>query len=231
MVWIYFEKCKDIRGGLPAKTFIPSGIESADIEENHSSFQKGLPTDQTQSSNSVSTNECSDPQSPSSSSSIADENGNSTLPASAIKQQTILKRRHSGYKEDHFKRKVSAENQCLRFAHDDLQMKRRLIDMMERKEKESSDAMERVTSTIEKLTSSVAAAFDVLNTSVLNPQHTYPNYPQYTRLQPCSSNYHFEHMQAMQNNTAVGNNGLPRGPFSYMHLPLQENIDIDDTHK
>ena len=88
-----------------------------------------------------------------------------------------------------------------------------------------------LTTNVEKLTSSVAAAFDVLKTLLMNPQHNYPSHPQYSQPQPCNSNYHFEHMQAMQSNRAVVNNGMFRDPFSYIHSLLQENIDIDDTKK
>ena len=74
----------------------------------------------------------------------------------------FLKRRLSGYKEEHLKWKVSADNQFLSCAHEDLQIERRIIEMAERTEKESSYPVERLTTNIEKLTSSVAAAFDVL---------------------------------------------------------------------
>ena len=99
-------------------------------------------------------------------------------------RRELLKRTLSGYRQEKLKRKIPAEKQLVECAQEDLRLKRRMIDMMEKVENQNINNIDKLTSVIDKLTNSISEGFDLLkqqlNSQQPNPQQPYmfPTYSQ-----------------------------------------------------
>lgn len=74
------------------------------------------------------------------------------------------------------KRKLPIDAQMLSCAKEDLVIKKRLVEQMDKFDKEYSDSMQRLTSNMEKTGNSIAEGFSVLK-QLICPQHVQPPFP------------------------------------------------------
>ncbi|KAL4007987.1 hypothetical protein ACER0C_001839 [Sarotherodon galilaeus] len=126
VVLLYFELREQIWGGSPATTAILSGIETADVDtaSHHSESAS------TSSVPDISTVELSD---------VSDQaqSEDSDLPTSVLKERRdLLNAKLKGHRQDRLKRRLSTETQLLNVAEVDIQMKKRILDMMETPERQ-----------------------------------------------------------------------------------------------
>ena len=165
----------DVSGNLQ------SGIETAEIEENY----------QSESASNASFCAASTPNKSYTTSSSLDLADTSDIeeiepggvPASVVKERrNLLNAKLKGYKQEKLKTKLPADSQLLNCAQEELKIKRKLIEMMENTEKEHSQCLNKLTSNIEKLSSSIVDGFALLRQSMtrqpLHPMQPMPNYMQ-----------------------------------------------------
>lgn len=231
VVLLYFELCEQLWGGSPATTTLQSGIETAEIEENYqsesasnASFCASTPTKKSYTtSSSLDLADTSD---------ILDQTEEiepGGVPASVVKERrNLLNAKLKGYKQEKLKRKLPADSQLLNCAQEELKIKRKLIEMMENTEKEHSQCLNKLTSNIEKLSSSIVDGFALLRQSMtrqpLHPMQPMPNYMQ----SQGSSNYPYPygHIQSTQSSTRPAMQGI--GQFSYTQSVFQDENEDND---
>ncbi|CAI5658451.1 uncharacterized protein LOC102081299 [Oreochromis niloticus] len=182
VVLLYFELCEQIWGGSPATTAIPSGIETADVDTaSHRSESAS-----TSSAPDISTVELSD---------VSDQaqSGDSDLPTSVVKERRdLLNAKLKGHRQDRLKRRLSTETQLLNVAEVDIQMKKRILDMMETSERRASEHYSTLSVTLERLTSSIADGFSLLRQAMHPPPPLPFNMPPYHggHIYPCAPSPH-----------------------------------------
>ena len=174
VVLLYFESCEAIWGGSPATSKISAGIESTDITEVESSSPSPAPT------------------SPASSTSFESDRRDTenTEPMMFISQEVqsqesaVTTRRHllnaklTGHKQDKLKRKLSVDTQLLSIAQEEMQLKKRMLDKMDHMDKDHSQNMARLSTSMEQLTGSIADGFamlrEMMQSNSLPAQYTPP---------------------------------------------------------
>lgn len=91
----------------------------------------------------------------------------------------------STYRTDRLKRKLSKDDQMAAIAQEDIKLKKQMLQKMEESEKDFSVTLNKVTDSIDRLTSSMSAsmadAFALMRQAMFQPPP--PNY----------SHYHFNH--------------------------------------
>ena len=193
VVLLYYELCERIWGGSPATTQIEGGIETGDIDPVSASSSE---LDQEPSDSPV-------PRS-SEAESLGTHNsdeGEETTPLSEPQSSTRVQHRRqlldaklSNYKQEKLKRKLPVESQLLSCAQEELQIKRRLVDQMDRMERQYSNSMSRLSANMEKMTNSIAEGFSFLQNLVQQPLYPYPHpqpaaYPFSQSMMPSSVSY------------------------------------------
>ena len=186
VVLLYFDYCEKIWGGSPATTTLESGIETTEISvELLDSIQPIVSVSPSLSEatncaiNSNAQNlvdsdeECSSP----SPISITEIDRNTPAPSlsststnsetNSIKERRDkLNSRLKNYKGEKLKRKIPADVQMMRYAQEDVDLKKRLMDKMDNMENDYAENMNRLSSNIDKLTSSITDGFSVLKNLV-----------------------------------------------------------------
>ncbi|XP_060769457.1 uncharacterized protein LOC132876169 [Neoarius graeffei] len=150
VVLIFFELCEEIWGGSPGTDSIPSGTESAGMVED-----------------SASSSTSDSPRSPVE----LEVSPASTVSAAKVnRQRNVFQAKLDSHRGDRLKKKAPADAAV----QEDLQIKRRMLQLMEESEKRASEHLERVNNNIELVTSTVKNGFELLQTLVLQQQPQAP---------------------------------------------------------
>ena len=115
--------------------------------------------------------------------SVATEPSQATGTATVVQQRReLLDSKLKDFRQVKLKRKIPVDAQLLDCAREDLQVKKKLVDQMEKLDKQHTENLTKLTGNMEKLTNSIADGFALLR-SVLAPPQTQPMYPR--------TNHHF----------------------------------------
>ena len=98
----------------------------------------------------------------------------SLQPSSVHHRRKLLDNRLSNYKQDKLKRKLPVDSQLVSCAQEELQIKRRLVDQMDRMEKQYSDNMSRLLTNMETIINSISEGFSIIRT-LFGLQPMYPH--------------------------------------------------------
>ena len=165
VVLLYYELCEKVWGGSPATQQLDTGIESTDLNDV---------TDPTPSPTGSSGNGEADESTRNDSIvELTDEGQRQEQTVNSWRQ--YLDRKLSGHKTEKMKRKLPIGVQVLACAKEDLAVKKRLVEQMDKFDKKYSESMQILTSNMEKIGNSIAEGFNVLN-NLIGPQPPYP-YP------------------------------------------------------
>ena len=165
VVLLYYELCEKVWGGSPATQQLDTGIESTDLNDV---------TDPTPSPTGSSGNGEADESTRNDSIvELTDEGQRQEQTVNSRRQ--YLDRKLSGHKTEKMKRKLPIGVQVLACAKEDLAVKKRLVEQMDKFDKEYSESMQILTSNMEKIGNSIAEGFNVLK-HLIGPQPSYP-YP------------------------------------------------------
>ena len=99
----------------------------------------------------------------------------------------LLDQKLKDFRQEKLKRKIPMDKQLLDHAKEELQVKKMLIDHMDKVDKDHSETMAKLSSNMEKLTDSIADGFSLLR-NLLTPQ---PPQSQHNIYPP----YHFGDLQ------------------------------------
>ena len=219
VVLLYFEICERIWGGSQATSTILSGIETGEIEGGCESMRIGPDSPESPESQDLHTTKAKDI-------STSDRSSDPTSVERTSQPQTTNERRNfldaklKGYKTEKLKRKLPAESQFLNLTQEEQTIKKQLIEKMNAMDNEHSQNMNRLTSNMEKLSSSVADGSAMLRQMMIQrygmppaqPGHTYESYSMnphpassvgrhsLTSNQPESNTGHFSYTQSLFSN-------------------------------
>ncbi len=105
-----------------------------------------------------------------------------------LNQDVIRKRRElldgklNNYRHDRMKRKLPVDTQLLSCAQEELAVKKKLVDQMDKFEKQYSETMTKLSDNMEKLNNSISEGFSVLKHLVISPPpspYSYQGHHQY----------------------------------------------------
>jgi hypothetical protein len=184
VVMLFFELCEKIWGGSPATIQISTGIESSDRpaenadasgEQEDDNQQEGLGTSQTDLSTNGAPSREDQPS------------------AGVIEQRrALLNDQLSNYRTQKMKRKLPADAQLVDCAHEDLQIKRKMITQMEDMDKRHSENMAKLTGNVQQLTASLTEGFSLLKNLMMSPQEAPPrHFIPYPSMHPYSGSQPF----------------------------------------
>ena len=222
VVLLYFKICESIWGGSPATSTILSGIETGEVEGGCDSIRIDPDSPESPESQDLDTSEASD-ISTSDRSSDPTSVERTSQPQTTNERRNLLDAKLKGYKTEKLKRKLPAESQFLNLAQEELTIKKQLIEKMNAMDNEYSQNMNRRTSNMEKLSSSIADGFAMLRQMMIQPYgmppaqpgHTYQSYSMYphpassvgrhssTSNQSESNTGHFSYTQSLLSNDSV----------------------------
>ncbi|KAA0701669.1 hypothetical protein E1301_Tti018523 [Triplophysa tibetana] len=143
VVLIFYALCEEIWGGSPATRCIDAGIETTDLEESSTSTVE-LAADSPYSTESI---DC--------------------LPSAVGKQRRdSLRVKLNSHRGDRPKRKILTDP-----AEEDLQIKRRMLELMEDSVRRNSDNMQQINTNIANLTSTIQDGFSLMR-ELLSQRHS-----------------------------------------------------------
>jgi hypothetical protein len=142
VVLLYFESCEAIWGGSPATSTIHAGIESTDITEEVESRSSSPTPTSPASSTSFESEKSRDTENPEAEAS--QERPSHSQESTVNERRNLLDAKLRGHKQEKLKRKLSTDNHLLTIAQEEMQMKKRLFDKMDRMDKEHSQHMARL---------------------------------------------------------------------------------------
>ncbi|XP_047237960.1 tripartite motif-containing protein 15-like [Girardinichthys multiradiatus] len=147
VVLIFFELCKQIWGGSPATSTLEFGIETADFEAR---TEDTTPSDSRSSTPHSECNEVS----------------------TAVKsRREMLQTKLRNQRQDRLKKRLNSDPAL----QEDLQIKRRMMDLLEESERRNAERLNKITETMENMTNCIKEGF-----SLLAPMMTQPQQPLYT---------------------------------------------------
>ena len=168
VVFMYFDLCESIWGGSPATEQIPSGFESIESEGDTGSGT----TSSTETVTSLNTS-VEDDQ-PVSKETDCSENSDDGAHKG---RRELLSARLTGYKQEKLKRKIPVDAQMLSCAKEDLQLKKRMIEHMDKMDSQHDESMKKLSSNMEKLTHCIADGFSLLQGLLYSPPPSTYNPP------------------------------------------------------
>ena len=137
VVFLFFDLCESIWGGSPATEQIPSGLESTELDYDTSITS----STETLSAGSSFLNSRIDKDV---SSKDSDQYDNDSAQSSTQQRRELLGAKLSNYKQEKLKRKLPVDSQLLNCAKEDIQLKKKLIDQMDRMDKQHSENMNKL---------------------------------------------------------------------------------------
>ncbi|XP_054626344.1 uncharacterized protein si:ch211-174j14.2 [Dunckerocampus dactyliophorus] len=170
VVLIFFELCEEIWGGSPATRAIPSGVESLDMLEDDSSTHS--------------------PDSPASLDSPHTSISDSLPPGVVSHGRHLLQTKLNNHRKDRLKRKAPMEAAV----QEDLQLKRRMIDLMEESERRNNENMRQLNCNIAAITDTLKDSLQLLRNMMQQGQTSVPSPAAQPSGQDGASMY--SHMQA-----------------------------------
>ena len=183
MVFIYYELCEKIWGGSPATDQIDGGLETTDIADSITSHQSDT------SAEHACEGEQDDPVEVSPSGSEGSVCGDGDHPertqATTSQRREFLDSALKDYKQVKMKRKLPVDAQLIGTAQEELAMKKKLFDQMDRMEKQHQDTISQLSSSMANISNSISDGFSILKTLLL-PQPPLPHQQVCTQYSPCS---------------------------------------------
>lgn len=158
VVLLYFESCEAIWGGYPVTSTMHARIESTDITVEVESRSWSPDPTNPASSTSFESERLSDPQNPEYEASQEMQ----LRESAANERRNLLDEKLRGHKQEKLKRKLSTDTQLFTIAQEKMQMKSRLLYKMDSMDKEHSQHMARLSTSMEQLTGSIADGFAML---------------------------------------------------------------------
>ena len=92
----------------------------------------------------------------------------------ALKRRKLLDAKLSSHRQEKLSKRIPVDHQLLTCAQEELGMKKKLVDQMERMEKEHSKTMYTLSNNIDKLTSSISDGFAMLRCLMSQPPPMHP---------------------------------------------------------
>ena len=129
------------------------------------------------------------PETPCTEPDIAATDDRQVVPSSTVNQRReLLDSTLKDYRQAKMKRKLPMDAQLVGVAKEELALKKKLVEQMERTEKQHQDSISQLFSSMEKISGSIADGFSLLKTFLLPPPthhqpQVYTPYP-YTVLPP-----------------------------------------------
>ena len=169
VVLLYYELCEKVWGGSPATQQLNNGVETGDIVEDAILPTPASPADFDEGEHAQG-------------SPVEPENGG---------QETVRSRREylddklKNYKTQKMKRKLPMDAQVLACAKEDLAVKKRLVEQMDKFDQEYCESIQKLTTNIEKISNSISEGFAVLK-MLMTPPPVQPSvpYPVYNAPRP-----------------------------------------------
>lgn len=170
VVMIYHELCERVWGGSPATEQIDAGIETVELEDGQSTVKDNTATTTTtsNSSSSESTQADSEVQAGSEQDLNGERSneidGDSThVPQdTTVKWQQFLDGKLRNYKHEKRKRKLPVDTQLLNCAQEELAIKKRLLEQVDKMDQRYAENVEKMSQNMERLTNSIADGFMML---------------------------------------------------------------------
>ena len=177
VVAIYFELCEKIWGGCPATTQIPEGIESTELLENSaSSFNEETQTDADDISSQEQVN-------------TSLESITNTNEVSSVIDSSTLKRRREQlditlrtHRQAKMKKKLPQDAQLIGIATEELELKKKMLQQMEKMDEQHSSEMSNLASSLDKISNSIAVLSSLMGSVIPQQPHFY-SIPQQPRPQ------------------------------------------------
>ncbi|XP_030611184.1 uncharacterized protein LOC115798476 [Archocentrus centrarchus] len=156
VVLLVFELCEQIWGGSPATSTLEVGLETADLEDSGA--------DSTASSSRSST------PLPAMSYAPMDDPGASPVQLDVSQaRRAELEAKLSNHRKDRLKRKMHSDPAVL----EELQLKRRMIDLLEESERRNSERLDKISENICNITSTIRDGFTLLGQLMTQQQQPY----------------------------------------------------------
>ena len=169
VVLLYYELCERIWGGSPATQQLEVGVETCDLTS-----ELTTPSPSVANSESGAADE---------SSAREDGNADAIKNLSSSSQDTVRHRREyldgklAGYKYERMKRKLPVDTQLLSCAKEELAIKKRLVDQMEKFDTQYSAHISKLSDNLEKLSNTIGEGFSLLKHLVVPQQPPYQYHP------------------------------------------------------
>ena len=209
VVMIYYELCEKIWGGSPATEQIDGGIETVELNDDDSTMVTNNSSESTSSStggditsndadigtsdtNSLSahvSDEVRDNDEQQDETDQQDEAGTTDDNATIKKRREFLDEKLKNYRQTKLKRKLPTDAQMLNCAQEELAMKKRLMEQIDKMDCRYADNMEKMSQNMEKLTNSIADGFTLLKQLVTYQQPIYHSQPYNPYMQGSPSSY------------------------------------------
>nr|XP_055076718.1 uncharacterized protein LOC129455952 [Misgurnus anguillicaudatus] len=167
VVLLYFEMCEQVWGGSPASTTLPTGVETNDLEpSSRASLQRSSKLDVIDSSVEVEGH--------------ADD-GSVAPPVQPVKERRdLLNAKLRGHRQERLNKRLSAEALQQHAVEEDQRIKRQLLNIIEASEKRAADNFSKVSTTLDRLTTSIADGFSFLLETLHTPPVAQAAPPHYT---------------------------------------------------
>ena len=228
VVLTFYDLCENVWGGSPAVESISGGIDTS-AQENHTSVtsdssldrQDSVSPDPSVTSNSSFFGDVNEGESSLDSPLLPGEDEESDLnqplaaPCSSKDRRAKISKFLTDRKDAKMNKKLNCETQMLNCTKEDLQLKRKISDGMDKSDAELSETMNKVHKTMESIGDSIKQGFtlmaDVLKQTQAPVTDSFPS---------LYANYHFPASQATQN---LPNNyfGQPRQVAQQYSQPQQ----------
>lgn len=194
VVMIYYELCENIWGGSPATEQLDNGIESVELVTNDD-------TGGSESAEIFETSTSVDIEHTDDTSDTTDDHIRKDIDSQKQRRE-FIDNKLKNYK-DRLKRKLPVDTQLLNCTQEELQIKKRMLDHMDKIDQRYSQNMERMTQSMEKLSQSIADGFSLMK--------------QFMMYQQPPSMYH-RHAQSIYNSF------IPTSPLGDPHVVTSNNL-------
>ena len=186
VVIIYYELCEKIWGGSPATEQIEGGVETVELisEDGPTSSQSIISLGDSSNNTPASTSgtqPSDESQVPAEFEELEEDDGkngeeidhetvDTTHQATVKKRREFLDEKLRNYKHDKMKRKLPVDAQMLGCAQEELAIKKRLMEQVDKMDHRYAENMEKMSQNMEKLTNSIADGFALLKQLMTYPQ-------------------------------------------------------------
>ena len=156
VVLIFFEQCEKIWGGCPTTERIDSGLESTDLN----STQTCAEIDESQTG----------PGEPQLEHSVTEDLPSTSGLTEVQQRRALLNEKLCNYKQAKLKRKLPLDVQLIGCVKEDVALKRRPVEQMEKVKEQHQEQMQKMLDNMDKLTQSIADGFGLLQQLLASPQ-------------------------------------------------------------
>ena len=162
VVMIYYELCKNVWGGSLATQQIGHGIESVELmpDENQENVSNSESTSAESTTSAASTITPTDDSQGSEddhwNDKATDNSTNEDQAAVVWHRRDLLDETVKNYRQNKLKRKIPVDQQLLDCAHEELTIKKRLVDHIDRMDQKYAENMDKMSQNMETLTNSIS---------------------------------------------------------------------------